>query len=748
MKRARSLFGEADNATLIGRRAWDLPGRVFDEASWNSIAAKTCDRRIWRDRLLRRLTDGDGPTPLDVSATRRVLGSREAVIVLRMAEYAARCTQRAEYVSRVQSMLRFSADDLSANETADAVCIAVAHALSFPLVCAVRRRLRTGEIRGIGICQGAMVDNVLSFKNHPAFADAFSAAIDSGRPAWFDPCADVQVGGVERLTSGVHVPLFCDDRWAYSLAMLVPQSAPPEASTPDLLEIVGGVATVRFQSGAMRSAREAGSRFRHRAVFAYDHEGRIRFWNEACSDFLGVRAADAVGRPFWRIGAPLLAEAADESAVAELFATGRWPNRGKAADPAVRFFPLNDSVGRVSLGICCATERNEFEPTERHPSGFGLNGRENRLDAKWIDADRRESIGAVARNSAREISDQVARVVGGASVLKRRFAGDPECESRTRAICDAAESIARTVNRFLTFAEQDADRFGSVNVNDVVRETLAFVRPGIPARLDLSVCTNAKAGTVYGSAARLSQLLMLLVDNARDAVDAAGRIAVEIAAVDADEVPGGPARGSESWVALRVVDSGPGVADAWRERIFDPLFTTRPERRGFGLAIAREIVRAHGGAIAFDRTPDGEARFTAYLPTGRKPDATRTDFAVSSLLVISPDPALRALIVSGADALGHRILTAETAKGATAVIERRGAILDLVMLDTDLAPVERVAAARGLRSHPDLPVLLVAAPGEIDERFPKPAGMLIKPFGFGALKRAIRHHARKSAGNA
>jgi signal transduction histidine kinase len=100
----------------------------------------------------------------------------------------------------------------------------------------------------------------------------------------------------------------------------------------------------------------------------------------------------------------------------------------------------------------------------------------------------------------------------------------------------------------------------------------------------------------------LCQVLLGLLANAAEAAGSGGQISLE-------------ARAADGIVELGVADSGPGVPPDLRERIFEPFFTTRPRGTGLGLAVARQIVEAHGGRIVVGERPGGGARFTIRLPS-------------------------------------------------------------------------------------------------------------------------------------
>ncbi|MCA9541960.1 MAG: ATP-binding protein, partial [Myxococcales bacterium] len=74
-------------------------------------------------------------------------------------------------------------------------------------------------------------------------------------------------------------------------------------------------------------------------------------------------------------------------------------------------------------------------------------------------------------------------------------------------------------------------------------------------------------------------------------------------------------RADAGCLAVDVEDAGPGVPTELRERVFEPFFTTRREGHGLGLAVVRQIARAHGGGVRVAEAAGGGARFTLLLPT-------------------------------------------------------------------------------------------------------------------------------------
>jgi signal transduction histidine kinase len=144
----------------------------------------------------------------------------------------------------------------------------------------------------------------------------------------------------------------------------------------------------------------------------------------------------------------------------------------------------------------------------------------------------------------------------------------------------------------------------TVDLEGVVRE--AFERlPTGKTRLELSIGPEVRE--VTADAGQLKQVMVNLLLNAVQAMDGAGTVRVD-------------ARRAEDEVSIAVTDDGPGVRPDDRERIFEPLYTTRAKGTGLGLPVCRQIVEAHGGSVGVLDGPSGGARFEIRLPIHPDPD--------------------------------------------------------------------------------------------------------------------------------
>jgi signal transduction histidine kinase len=120
------------------------------------------------------------------------------------------------------------------------------------------------------------------------------------------------------------------------------------------------------------------------------------------------------------------------------------------------------------------------------------------------------------------------------------------------------------------------------------------------------ITVRGEFGTLDGDEVLLTQALVNLVRNGVEAAVGAGR-PPRVAIEGRVDVPNRSLR-------VRVSDNGPGIAEAAREKLFQPFFTTRPQGTGLGLALVQKIVVSHNGRVLVETAEDGGAAFTMILP--------------------------------------------------------------------------------------------------------------------------------------
>jgi two-component system NtrC family sensor kinase len=223
--------------------------------------------------------------------------------------------------------------------------------------------------------------------------------------------------------------------------------------------------------------------------------------------------------------------------------------------------------------------------------------------------ERLSAIASLLAGVAHEINNPLAVVAAQSLLLAEEAEGTPLAE-RAEKVRLAAERCGRIVASLLASARQKPARREPVDLAQAVEAGLDLtIETARAAGIELRVDLEPGLPPVRGDADQIAHLVGNLVGNARAAL--AG--SVDTARPQCITVT---LRREGRQVVLRVVDNGPGVPPALRERVFDPFFTTKPdgEGTGVGLALCRTIAKAHGGSIAVEDTEGGGATFVVRLP--------------------------------------------------------------------------------------------------------------------------------------
>jgi signal transduction histidine kinase len=224
------------------------------------------------------------------------------------------------------------------------------------------------------------------------------------------------------------------------------------------------------------------------------------------------------------------------------------------------------------------------------------------------ESDKLAAIGTLAAGVAHEINNPIGIMTSRIELMldDAEKSGLPDEVRRDLAVLERnAQRIGRITQGLLSFARRGSGIKQPTNLNAVVEETLLLfatsVRKGSTA-LESRLAANLPQ--IDADAGQLQQVVLNLLNNARDALEGAGEIRVETGL--ADDRPG--------WVRLRVADTGPGIPPEVQRKIFLPFFTSKRGGTGLGLSISHRIVEDHQGQMAVSCPPGGGTIFTILLP--------------------------------------------------------------------------------------------------------------------------------------
>jgi signal transduction histidine kinase len=381
-------------------------------------------------------------------------------------------------------------------------------------------------------------------------------------------------------------------------------------------------------------------------------------------------------------------------------------------------------------------------------------GEKRQLEERLRDAQRLESIGRLAGGVTHDFNNYLTVINGYADLLLPTFEPHDPRHNRLTMIRQAGEKAGDLTRQLLAFSRRQILEVVPVDVNSAIVELRPLLRRLVREDVELAEVLADDLGLVPADPAQVSQVVMNLVLNARDAIPAAGRILIETANVEMDErkaglrpgVPAGP------YVMLAVTDTGLGMTEEVMSRVFEPFFTTKEQGHGTGLGLAavHGIVRQMGGWIWVYSEPGKGSTFKVYLPRTARTNGPRPAPAPSStltgaetVLVVEDLEEVRGVTSAVLRAFGYRVLAASGADEAVSTAREYEGAIHLLVTDVVMPGKNGRQLAEELRaSRPEMKTLfvsgytsnVVAHHGVLDRDVP----YLAKPFTPQALGEKVR----------
>ncbi len=362
-----------------------------------------------------------------------------------------------------------------------------------------------------------------------------------------------------------------------------------------------------------------------------------------------------------------------------------------------------------------------------------------------LQAEKLAALGQTISGVAHELNNPLATILTWAERLSQRPVDD-QTKRGLETILSESERAAKIVRNLLTFARKRHTTRAMVDVNQIVRETLAL-RSYEQTLANISIIEALPSGLplAFADPHQFQQVLLNLIINAEQAMLAAhGRGTLILRSwhdLDGDAV------------VLEVNDDGPGVPEDVQPRIFDPFFTTKEVGKGtgLGLTVAYAIIQEHGGRITVKSEPGAGASFFVSLPVTDGPvkpalpkEAERTDVGAGALVLVVEDEA--ALGAAVAESLADAGFVVDRAgDGEEALTRVKARAYDLIICDLKMPRVDGMEFYRTLeREHPEAARRILFVTGDVAgteaERFFEETGCrwLAKPFRLRDLLRTAK----------
>jgi len=417
---------------------------------------------------------------------------------------------------------------------------------------------------------------------------------------------------------------------------------------------------------------------------------------------------------------------------------------GRAIELELRGF---DDVTRRFRGDV----RAEGDGADQRFVGILVDGDDSKaLRAALQHSARMDALASLTAGVAHDFNNLLTVLVGNLYLVGEELRERPTVFEKLKAARDAGKRGSELIKQLMTFARREELEVGTIDPSKVIGDLLPLLRRALGPRITLETTLQKHVGAVRASVAQLESVVVNLAVNSRDAIEGKGRISIDVAGIelsDQDATLRGLARGGR-YVAVRVRDSGMGIAPDALERVFEPFFSTKRERggTGLGLSMVRWFAESSGGCATIDSVVGQGTTVTLLVPRQQAERAVETaemTMPLSTLptgtervVVLAMDEALRATIHQTLEVLGYEVTVAGDSADLLAAVAAKPT--DLLVID-GLGGAENDVLIRARAARPELRIIATAHPGRAAEPI---AGLgiasLTKPFTLADLAGTVR----------
>ena len=399
------------------------------------------------------------------------------------------------------------------------------------------------------------------------------------------------------------------------------------------------------------------------------------------------------------------------------------------------------------------------------------------LENKLNQQQKMELVGQLAGGIAHDFNNVLSAIIMATDFLLNAHKPTDPSFGDIMQIKQNANRAASLVRHLLAFSRKQTLRPQVLDLGEVLSDLTMLLRRLIGEKVTLDVVHGRDLWPVKVDISQLEQVIVNLAVNARDAMPEGGRLTLRTSNITAKESERFHAKGmpAADYVLVEVSDTGTGIPEAIRDKIFDPFFSTKEVGKGTGLGLSTVygIIKQTGGFVYVDSVVHEGTTFRIFLPrhiasahetaaelaAPEAPAITHTLAAADqvkraatadltgegTILLVEDEEGLRALNARGLASRGYTVLEAGNGVEAIDVLEKSDGRVDLVVSDVVMPEMDGPTLARELRSrNPGLKIIFVS--GYAEDAFQKHLpesekgqyGFLPKPFTLKQLVAAVK----------
>jgi len=336
--------------------------------------------------------------------------------------------------------------------------------------------------------------------------------------------------------------------------------------------------------------------------------------------------------------------------------------------------PMRDGQGNISGAVLVYHDATASRETER----------------QLYQSQKLDSIGKLTGGVAHDFNNMLTVISGNTETLVAGLKDQPELQRTARLIDDAAVRCADLIQHLLAFARKQPLQPRDVEINAAIADIAKLLRPTLGEQIQIETVLEQGPMTSHIDPSRLTNAVLNMAINARDAMPNGGKLLLEThhvvldeayAQANADITPG-------PYVMLAVSDTGTGMPQSVQDNAFEPFFTTKEVGKGSGLGLSMVygFVKQSGGHIKIYSEEGHGTTIKLYLPPGQGMGETTSSVApqaeggAETIFIVEDDNLVRTFVTAQLQSLGYKTVAAADSRAALEMIDA-GQAFDLLFTD-------------------------------------------------------------------